>query len=146
MTEEAINPEFQIYDELKLVDLIARMHEIQQKKERLEAQVKELNRHFDFLRITKIPAQMEEEGIDRINVTNVGRVSLTADMHVSIKAEMKEQFYQWLRDNGREDIVTETVNPSTLKATVKNMVKNGEEYPDDLLNVSPFTRASITKA
>lgn len=145
-SEDALNAEFRIYDGLKLTELIVRMHEIQGKKDRLEAQVKDLNKHFDFLRITKIPAQMEEDGIDRINVTGVGRVSLTADMHVSIKAEKKSDFYQWLRDNGRSDLIAETVNPSTLKATVKNMVKTGEAYPDELLNVSPFTRASITKA
>jgi hypothetical protein len=73
-------------------------------------------------------------------------VSLTADMHVSIKADQKGPFYEWLRDNGRTDLIQENVNPSTLKATVKTMFKNGEEVPEHLLNVSPFTRASITKA
>ena len=44
-----------------------------------------------------------------------------------------------------EDEVAETVNASTLKATVKNMYKTGEQVPEELLNVSPFERASITK-
>lgn len=138
--------EFSQYDGMTLVQLIEAMYDLQKRKESIEDDLKALNKTFDFLRITKIPAKMEEDGVDRISVAGVGRVSLTADMHVSVKADMKEKFYDWLRDNGRGDLLQETVNPSTLKAAVKGMYKSGEEIPDDLLNVSPFTRASITKA
>lgn len=138
--------EYKKYDNMSLVDLISSMSTLQNRKEALEDQLKIINKEFDFLRITKIPSQMEDEGIDRINVTGIGRVSLTADLHVSIKAEMKEKFFEWLQDNGRGDLITENINPSTLKAAVKNMYKSGEEIPETLLNVSPFTRASITRS
>ena len=138
--------ELAVYDGMSLIELIKEMRRIQTEKDEVESDLKQYNKHFDFLRITKIPQVMEDEGIKNMNVEGVGRVSLTADMHVSVKAEMKEAFYLWLRDNGREDLIQPTVNSSTLKATVKNMVKQGEEIPDDLLNVSPFTRASITKS
>lgn len=138
--------EYSQYDNLTLVQLIEEMSRVQKAKESIEDNLKGLNRVFDYLRITKVPTKMEEDGVDRITVAGVGRVSLTADMHVSVKADMKEKFYEWLRDNGRGDLLQETVNASTLKAAVKGMYKNGEEIPDTMLNVSPFTRASITKA
>ncbi|HLO98678.1 MAG TPA: hypothetical protein VK171_08795 [Fimbriimonas sp.] len=138
--------EFAAYDNMTLVDLVTAMHGIQTDKNVLEEKLKTLNKEFDFLRITKIPAKMEDDGVDRISVSGVGRVSLTADLHVSVKADQKEAFYQWLDDNGRGDLVQPTVNSSTLKAAVKNMLKSGEEPPVELLNISPFTRASITKA
>ena len=137
--------EFSQYDSMSVVDLVTAMGALQKHKEDLEDSLKAVNKEFDFLRIIKIPGQMEDEGIDRITVNGVGRVSLTADMHVSVKAEKKAEFFDWLRDNGRGDLLQENINPSTLKATVKGLVKNGEEIPEDLLNVSPFTRASITK-
>jgi hypothetical protein len=137
--------EYSHYDSMTLVDLIQSMSTIQNRKEAIEDQLKILNKEFDFLRITKIPAKMEEDGVDRINVTGVGRVALTSDMHVSIKAEMKTSFFEWLRDNGRADLLQENVNPSTLKAAVKQMFRKGEEVPEQYLNVSPFTRASITR-
>lgn len=145
MSTDQVN-EFAQYDALTVVELVTAMHKIQQNKDVLEGQLKEVNKHFDYLRITKIPTTMEDEGVNKITVTGIGRVSLTADMHVSIKAEQKESFYEWLRDNGRTDLIQENVNASTLKAAVKTMFKNGEEVPEHLLNVSPFTRASITKA
>ena len=141
-----LNNEFSQYDSISVVDLVTAMAALQKHKEDLEDSLKAVNKEFDFLRITKIPGQMEDEGIDRITVNGVGRVSLTADMHVSVKAEKKAEFFDWLRDNGRGDLLQENINPSTLKATVKGLVKNGEEIPEDLLNVSPFTRASITKS
>lgn len=138
--------EFAEYDKMTLVELVREMKMVQSAKESAEDVVKSLNKKFDFLRITKIPQVMEDEGIQRLSVDGVGRVSLTADMHVSVKEGQKDAFYDWLRDNGREDLIQPTVNSSTLKATVKNMVKQGEEFPDQLLNVNPFTRASITKS
>jgi hypothetical protein len=121
------------------------MDDVRKQKESLEETLKGVNETFDFLRITKIPTVMNDENIDRISVKGVGRVSITADMHVSIKADKKDDFYQWLRDNGRTDLISETVNASTLKASVKKMFKEGEIPPEDLLNISPFERASITK-
>lgn len=145
MSTEAKN-EYSHYDSLPLVDLVHAMSTVQNRKEAMEDQLKLINKEFDFLRITKIPTKMEEDGVDRINVTGIGRVSLTSDMHVSIKADMKEQFFVWLRDNGRSNLLQENVNPSTLKAAVRNMFKSGEEVPEEYLNVSPFTRASITRS
>jgi hypothetical protein len=144
-TETTKDPRFERYDRLDLVSLVTEMNDLRIQKESLEAEVKRINEVYDFLRITKIPTVMTDEGIDRISVKGVGRVSITADMHVSIKADKKEAFYTWLRDNGRTDLISETVNPSTLKASVKKMYKDGEIPPEDLLNISPFERASITK-
>jgi len=138
--------EFSMYDGMTLMELIREMRRVQTDKDDAEAELKRFNKHFDFLRITKIPQMMEDEGIRNLNVEGVGRVSLTADMHVSIKDGSKELFYTWLRDNGRGDLIQPNINPSTLKATVKNMVREGEVVPEELLNVSPFTRASITKS
>ncbi len=138
--------EYKHYDGVSLVDLVHAMSTLQNRKEAIEDQLKLINKEYDFLRITKIPTVMEDDGVDRINVTGVGRVSLTADMHVSVKADQKSAFFDWLRDNGRGDLLQENINPSTLKATVKGMVRNGEDVPEGMLNVSPFTRASITRS
>ena len=136
---------FAKYDNMDLVSLVVEMNNLRLEKESMEEAAKKINEVYDFLRITKIPTVINDEGIDRISVKGVGRVSITADMHVSIKADKKEAFYTWLRDNGRTDLISETVNPSTLKSSVKKMFQNGEIPPEELLNISPFERASITK-
>ena len=139
-------PEFGFtqFDALTPQDLVRALEQWQVRKERLEAIGKSINKVFDFLRITKIPASFEEEGIELLAVEGIGRCSLTSDMHVSIAAGRKDDVFTWLRDTGRGDLIAETVNASTLKAVIKKATLAAEQLPEGILNVSPFTRASIT--
>lgn len=140
------NAEFEVkYKPLATLDIIRAMDEQRKLKEDLEDQLKAINKEYDFLRLNMVPARFEEEGIENLKVEGVGRVSLTGDMYVSILADQKEEAYEYFRDIGKGSLITETINSSTLKATVKAMIKAGEDVPESLIKVTPFTRASITK-
>lgn len=112
-------------------------------KEEVEAELKLINAKFDVLRFELIPEKMEEEGIERVSFDEIGRVSLTADLFVSVRD--KPSLYNWLEENGFGDLIQPVVNASTLKAFIKGRMKAGEEIPEDCLNVTPVTRASITR-
>lgn len=133
------------YSTFTIQELALAMKEKQASKEEVETQLKKINADLDVLRFEKIPEKMDEEGIERITVTGVGRISLTGDMLVSTKSGMKEALFRWLDDNGLQDIIQPSINASTLKAFIKGRMKNGEEVPEDCLNITPITRASITK-
>lgn len=139
------NEEFAVYDDLSLVDLVKKMRDGEIAKEQVESKLKEINKHLDFLRIVKIPSKMDDEGIGNITFEGIGRVQLTSDMYTGIQAGKQEDAYQWLSDTGRGDLIKDTVNPSSLKAALKEAMRKGEEIPEDVFRVSPFTRASITK-
>jgi len=145
MTEEVKSGFDEEYAGYGLKDLILAMDAAQQNKEAVEERLKAINARFDYLRLAAVPNKMDEEGIPNITIEGVGRVGLTSDAYVSIKAGKKEEAWQWLSDNGHSDLITETVNPSSLKAAVKQMISKAEEVPEDLFNVTPFTRASITR-
>lgn len=136
--------DFRQFDGLSPVDLVRVMEQWQQRKECADAIAKQIGRVFDFLRLTKIPTVFDEEGISLLKVEGIGRCSLTADMHVSIAAARKDDAYAWLRDTGRESLISETVNASTLKAVVKKAIVDGEKLPEGVFNAAAFTRASIT--
>lgn len=133
------------YAGLDLLTMIAKMKEVSAIKEKQEDKLKNINAAYDVLRLELIPAKMEEEGIERLSVAGIGRVSLTGDMYVSTRKDHIEEFYGWLRDSGLGDLIQETVNSSTLKAFVKKRIQAGEPVPEDFVKVTPFTRASITK-
>lgn len=106
----------------------------------------ELQKMYDFIRYTRVPEIMENNDIESISIDGVGRVYLLSDVNVSVKAGQKEGVIEWLIMQGLGDIVQETVNGSTLKATIKReMTKGGTVIPENLFNVSPFTRAQIVK-
>ena len=105
----------------------------------------ELQKAYDFVRYVRVPAIMEREDLESVKIEGIGRMYLLSDYNMSIRKEQKEKAVEWLIENGLGDIVQETVNASTLKATLKEVIANGTEIPEDLFNVSPFTRAQITK-
>ena len=150
---EDIKPELSQYDiEMKakygthdLVQLAIQMGAVQTEKEKAEEIAKAIGKEFDWLRLNAIPAKMDEEGVANIKVTGLGQVKLTGDMYVSVLAENRPKVHEFFRDHNRGDIIAESINASTLKATVKEMFKKGEEIPEDLIKITPFTRASITR-
>lgn len=130
-------------DELTL--MIRQMAELERRKDILSEKLKEINKHLDQLRLSQIPEAMAALEVPTITVSEVGRVALTADVYASIPAENKEQAYEWLNENGYGNCIIETTNASTLKAIFRRRLREGQEIPEGIFKVTPYTRASITK-
>lgn len=125
--------------------LAEEMVRLQAQKEELEEKLKAVNARLDRVRTVEIPAQMESLGIANINFEGIGRVQLASDLYTSTREGAKEKAIEWLRDCGYDGMVTETYNASSLKALFRQMIAGGTPIPDDIFNVTPFTRASIVK-
>lgn len=132
-------------DANNLVETAKIMASVQRTQERLKEELAVVNAEFDVLRLEVIPGMMEQQGIESLKVEGLGRLGLTGDMYVHIKPGMKDKLFKWLRARKMGALVTEAVNSSTLKSFVKGRMKDGKELPSEFLNVTPFTRASITK-
>ena len=130
-------------DVRQLADLMlateAVLEDLSERKTRVQAL-------YDKVRLNLLPEAMQANGdIRSVNFEDIGRVTLTADMYVSAPGEAKVELYGWLVANGFSDLITETVNASTLKAWVSKRVKSGETIPE-MVKITPFQRASITRA
>lgn len=119
---------------------------LQDRKDTLEAELTEINKALDVVRISKIPELMESLDLRTATFQGLGRVQLASDVHASTKSGKKDLAMQWLRDCGYQDMITETYNASSLKALFRRQIKEGIEIPDDIFNVQPFIRASLVKA
>lgn len=128
---------------IELVRVMDRLHKLQDELKTLSSPVNEL---YDALRFSALPRAMETEGLESFVVSGVGRVSLTADLRVSIPAPSKEAAYNWLHEQGSGDLITETINAQTLAALARKRLKDGKPLPAELFKCTPFTRATITKA
>ena len=91
-----------------------------------------------------VPQKFTEQGISSITVDGY-RFTVSAQSRTSIQKDMKDEAYLWLRSNGLGDIVTETVNSSTLSATAKTLMSDGVDLPDDIFNIYSFENTSVTK-
>lgn len=111
----------------------------------LEDTTKAIRKVYDITRTDVVPGKMDEEGIANVKYDGIGKVCLQGDLYASIKAANKAEAYEWLDDNGYSSLIQPTVNASSLKATLKKRFKDGEEIPEDLFTVTPYTRAQITR-
>lgn len=128
------------------VELAREFYALKQAKEHADEVAKELGRRYDHMRLAVMPERFEAEGLKNIKVDGVGRVGLRGDMHAAILPGMKEKAFEWLDDTGRGALVQRTVNPQSLKASLKKVLEGGEEeIPDTIFRVSPFTMATITR-
>ena len=127
-----------------IIEMARRMRALQEEKDEMDEKWKEITRELDDLRLKQIPEAMSEADIRTLTIEGIGRVQLAMDVYASIKD--KEAGYAWLEEHGYDGLLTTYVQPATFKAAVKEALKNGQEFPDELFSVTPFTRASIVKA
>lgn len=131
---------------LKLEEAIAAQADCKDELELVTALKSALEKRHDWLRTAVTPALMDERGITTITVTGIGRVTLQDDVFVSVPAETKAQAHTWFDDMGFGDLITKTINGSTLAAWIRKRIKAGEELPPtELVKVTPYTRAQITR-
>jgi hypothetical protein len=131
-------------NELRL--LCEQMVQIEQRKADLEEQLVAVNKEYDHIRKERIPELMASLELRNATFEGLGRVQLAEDIYASTREGQKEAAIAWLRDTGYENMVTETYNASSLKALFRRMIEGGVPIPDEIFNVTPFTRASIVKA
>jgi hypothetical protein len=142
MTDEARPME---YSEMNLQELIKIQAELSFQRDELKDRVTALNKKIDLLRNSIIPDKMEDEGIDSIKITGVGRVSLYPMTQVSVRNGKQPELQEWLKSQDAQDLIKPTVNASTLKAYINERIRSGEDYPDDIINFNAFSQARITK-
>ena len=102
-------------------------------------------REHEYLAKNVLPEMMEQMGITSVNLDGIGRLEIRHDASCSVPKENKESVYDWLRNNGYEELIVGTVNSSTFKAQVKKFIKDGEDFPMELINFSPFDNAVLTR-
>ena len=99
---------------------------------------------YEQIRKSLLVTALEDAGMDRVRVPNVGTVALASDIYAGIPASNRSEAYEWLADNGYGDVIIPTVNAGTLKSLVKEQMRQGVEFPD-LFRIEPYTYVKLSK-
>lgn len=129
----------------RLYDLALQLRDLKEKKDKATEYLKKVNLALERIQLTEIPDAMAEADIRTVTFKGVGRLQMAPDVYVSF-SEHKEEAFDWLRDNGFSNCISETANASTLKAIFRKKIKEGEPLPDEIFKIVPFTRATLVKA
>lgn len=112
--------------------------------ESLEDFSKRAKKKRELLAKIVLPELFEQKGVSSIT-QNGYRFTCSYQVRASIHSGQKEGAFSWLRSNDYEDLITETVNASTLSATAKAMAEEGEELDDEFFNTYIAPNTSMTK-
>lgn len=101
---------------------------------------------YDKLRHETLPDAFERDKVSTVTLDGIGRVTASTQLFASIKKDMRDKAFAWLHDNQLGDLITETVNASTLSATAKALNEDGKELPEDIFGTFYKPTTSFTAA
>lgn len=122
-------------EDLDSVGALARRAKLLEKEiEETEAVVKERKEQLRKMLEETIPAMLEELGMKSFKMADGSTIEVKPFYSASIKEENRAVAYQWLRDNGYDDIIKNTVsvrfgrNEDKLCETLINLLRE-QNYP-----------------
>lgn len=89
--------------------------------------------------------RMDQEGVQNSTFPGIGRLGISPIIRASVRAGAKDQAYDWLETHGHGDLITTTVNASSLAALIRREIKEGNEVPEEIFNVHQYDLATVTK-
>lgn len=92
-----------------------------------------------------LPGAFEAENLKSFTTKDGYRVTVSTRFFASIKQGLRDEAWDWLRANGLEDLITETVNASTLSATGKKLLEEGKELSEELFETAYMPAVSLTR-
>lgn len=134
------------FESMSVPELAAALKTIRERLDQVGVIKTEIQKVYDFLSIDVLPERMDEEGIQTLKIKDVGRLQASSDIRCTVPANNRQAVQDWLEEHGHGSMISSTVNASTLKAFVKEMMKEGKEWPEELLSVHPYSRATVVKA
>lgn len=128
-------------------ELADRLLDLRERKEQLSEQLKAVNAEIE-----EVDRQLSElmlaEEIQ--SFVRSGRMFyLKTETYASAVSDRKAELIEWLKEHGLGDIVQETVHPRTLSATVKEMLEEDDELPEELselVNIFEKTTVGLRRA
>ena len=139
---EARYPE---YDGMTAVPLGTAMEALRAEIDVQDEILSTLKARYEHLTAFRIPRAIEAEGLKNFRLASGKGITVEARLFVSIPAENREGFYDFLRDSGNSGMITETVNANTLKSAVKKALADGEEFPFEMLKITTVPTAKFFK-
>ena len=139
---EAIDSKAQ---DLPLKEMAVFFHELKEQYERLDKARKRIYAVVDAYSKHHLPMKFDAAGLDMVRIPEIGR-SFYPTTKYSAKVADREKLMAWLRENGEESLITETVNAGTLAAHLKTkMLDEGIEAPEDVAELTTYQTTGSSK-
>lgn len=128
-----------------LVDLAKAYYALKEGYAELDAARKQVYAVLDSIDKFELPKMFEDADVDLIRIPELGR-SFYPQMKYSARVQDKDALMNWLRERGQEDLISETVNSSTLAGYLKNLLlEEGVEIPEEIGQLTTYKGIGSSK-
>ena len=132
-------------DALSINELAEEMSKLAAVYADLDQQAATIYLKWDAIRKLHIPAKMDELGIESIKIKDIGTVGFRSDAWCTTLDALG--LAKWLRTNKHKELIKESVNASSLKSFLKELIKEGKTLPpEEIVKFTPYSYVSITGA
>lgn len=133
--------EVTITSPLKLARAFVALHRLH---EQMESTASELAKLFIEYKSRVVPEVFESHGVPHVPLSEGYRVGVSTLFRATVNKDRRDDAYQWLRDNGLQDLVIETVNASTLSSAAQVMRDDdNKELPPELFKTYDLPTTSV---
>lgn len=129
---------------LSVNEAVRHLKAVRDLKDAVAELAKSIGAVAESLNQEKIPTLFKETGTTSTTVDGY-RYTMSNSVKASIMKDKRDDAFQWLRDNELGELITETVNASTLSAQARILADEGMELDPDLFNVYVQPNMSVTK-
>ena len=119
-------------------ELAQEYRQVQAAQDRIAAAGKLMTRVNDMITKKVVPERLDNDGMQNVTIKGVGRWQVASDMYLNTPKDQKEALQGWLIDHGHGALIQETVNASSLKALIREMMKKDEPIPEGIVNIEPL--------
>jgi hypothetical protein len=137
----------------KVTALVKELRGLKDEKDRLEADLKAVNKRAKQIQERELPNLMTEAELESFKVTGAGTCYIKQELYVSMtKGEgvgdeedaLEPPFYDWARQNA-PDLIKPYIHPARLKSWAKECLENGVALPDNMLKATFIPTATLLR-
>lgn len=133
------------YKQNKIQDnarLLKKVKSIREDLEKLKTSLFPIEKYLSY---EVIPEQLEDFGLDSVKITGLGNVFTETSYFVTPIKEKQEEIKEFLFENGKGELIKESINTISLKSAILRLQEEGKEIPKELFKLTPYTKTKIRK-
>ena len=134
-----------------LADQVQRLEGLLHRIELSENNLKDLKKAYQHISGEVIPTMMSEMGLSELKLQDGSHLKVSTTYRATITEANKEAAFNWLRDNGLEDIIKNEIsvsfgrNEDNKAATYAELAKGQGFQPTQKMKVEPMTLKALVR-
>ena len=140
-----------VVDPKQLTDKVEQLKNLEDEIANAEAGVKKLKEQANVISQFEIPQMMKEMNIEKLKLNDGETVEVSQFYNASILPEKQEEAFEWLRNNGRGDVIKNDITVTfgrgeDNKAAQYAVLAKGQGYePVQKVGVHPQTLKGVVR-